>query len=1126
MTRETRPAISNTPRLVAAALAATLLLAATLSAAVPGSLAAPPTAPPRPIQALVLGDQQVIYTGDTPLSVEPGVYWDTSPATARVAVVVDDAGPHLLVEPGPTDEVRLIVQLDGEPVAVRKESLRTSEAIQGHTVALRAAQDEVLETLDARGIQVRMQRRYVYAYNGLSVTARAGDRKAIAETPGVRAVHPDRQIQALLPESVPLVGAPAVWAMTDTGGQPVTGAGVRVAVVDTGIDYDHPDLGGPGFPNTRVITGYDFVADNADPWDDWGHGTHVAGIVGASGGVTGVAPGASLMAYKVVNAETGHAETSDTIAAIERALDPDGDPGTDDGAHVINISLGDLGHPDDPLSQACDNAVTAGAVVVAGAGNSGPYYQSITSPGVARKAIGVGATTKADALWTFSSRGPGPAGWAIKPDLVAPGVNISSTIPGGYTYGTGTSSSTPHVAGAAALLRQLHPAWSPEQVQAALMNTALDLGRNPFEQGAGRLQVDQAAATPALVLPPSLRLGRVDPAQPIWTHQEALTVENASTATVTYTLSIVGSFPAGVTRAVSPAQVAVGPGSSAPVTLTVTVDTATVPDQTTDPFAYWGAVRAVPIGHAAPALRVPFAFLKAPLLRLHVDEAPISAMFLRHGDPLVSRYVAPATTTSDHLLTAGTYDVVVQYQQPYAYVLQTIELTQTAEVTLARAAAVHQVRIAFTDENDQTVAPTHAFHRFMRGGNGWLVSESAATEPIAEVLWFSDVPATYVWERTVADADPTDVAYRQWHGRAEGVSGDLEFLTDPTDLARVDHPLRAVPGATAYTFWELIGYATPYYAYMVGPTPSTVPVPYVRRAYYRTPPSGHELYAVRLALPDPEPSLWEGAFQSPWLQLDADRHLTWQQPAGEMSPYYRVPAGGAEPLGLGPIHWFARFANDAPDSVRLAPSEGSRLFYRAYQGGDGSWELSQPYELWRDGALVQAGDVGADTGSSQVLVSLPVSGTYSMTLPFTYTLGATDGMTGHGRVVAVFDTRQAATDANPPVVEVLRVLEDGQPTDVVAGPAELRLVVTDAVDAAPVVSVDYDAGGGWAPVAVAKTGDEYTASLPGLVDGTAVRLRIAATDASGNVLTHILEPAYLVRWRRVYLPLALKGVSL
>jgi PKD repeat protein len=212
------------------------------------------------------------------------------------------------------------------------------------------------------------------------------------------------------------------------------------------------------------------------------------------------------------------------------------------------------------------------------------------------------------------------------------------------------------------------------------------------------------------------------------------------------------------------------------------------------------------------------------------------------------------------------------------------------------------------------------------------------------------------------------------------------------------------------------------------------------------------------------------------------------------------------------VHCFARFGIDTPDVIRLVATEGRSLFYRAYQGGDVSWEMRQPYELRQGSTLVQVGDIGLSTGGSQVLVTLPASGTYSLTLPFTYTLGSTELVTGHGRAVAQFDTTRYATDADPPFMKVLRLLQNNQPADVASGPVELRLIVSDTVDAAPAVSVAYDVGAGWVPVAVTQAGEQYTATLPTLAAGADPRLRIIVSDASGNALTHYLEPAYLVRY--------------
>jgi subtilisin family serine protease len=1078
-----------------------------------------------------IGGQRLAYSGDISIVDETRVYWDQQPSKTDVILAFDSNEAHMQIVPEAADEVRLIVQLQDVPLAVRRAQGITREAARNYTDSLVAAQDTVMGSLAAQGIPARLKRRFTYVYNGLAITTRDGDKEAIAKTPGVRAVYPDYQVHASLKESVPLVGAPTVWAMRDSSNRPVIGTGVRVAIIDTGIDYNHTDLGGEGFPNTRVITGYNFIADNFDPWDDQGHGTFVAGVVGANGGVVGMAPDASLMAYKIFDAQA-YGIDSDIIAAIERSLNPDGNLATDDGAQVLNLSLGDVGHPDDPLSQACDNAVLAGAVVVVAAGNSGPFYYSADSPGLARRVISVGATTKGDSLWTYSSRGPVRGSWAIKPDMVAPGVAITSTIPGNSYYsGDGTSAAAPHVAGAAALLLQLHPDWSPEWIQAALMNTALDLGRSPYQQGAGRLRVDKAATTSALILPTSLSLGRVEDTQAVWTRQQSITFQSVSSEVTTYTLSWTGSFPAGVTTTLSASQVVLPPGASKDVMMTLHVEVAKVPDKSNDPYAYWGALRADPSEASLPSLRVPFAFVKAPMLRLTVSELPASVMFISNN-PLTSRYASPVTLTSDYLLPTETYSVGVQYQastssstqafsQPYAYVIGNADLSSSGyvELNLPRSAATHQARIAFTDESGNEGTPNHALHRFMWGGNGWIVSELAGTAPISEITRFSDVPSTFTWERTVADANPLSSAYRQWHGRAVGISADLEFLTTPSDFARIDHPLRALTSANAYAFQETIGFQRPTYGVMIGPEVPTITLPYERPAYYRTPPADHELYVSRLAMPSPVNSFLEGVLATPWLQLDSEGRLGWRLPFSAEQFYWKVNSGGSEPMGLGPLHWFARFDNPSPTAIRMVPAIGANMFFRAYQGGDVSWELHQAFELHNAaGDLVGSGDIGPYTGGSTITIGLGASGAYSMTLPFTYTLGT---QTAQGRIIASFNTTLA--DPNPPYFKVLRILEADQPVDVASEAVELRMVITDATGTAPTVSVAYDVGSGWQSVGATRSGEVYTSYLPIFPDGTSVHLRIIATDAAGNKLIQYLEPAYLVSWHRLYLPTIYKG---
>lgn len=345
------------------------------------------------------------------------------------------------------------------------------------------------------------KRAYRHAFNGVALEAAPDSLNSLRALPFVEAVYPDVEVRAALDTSVPHIGASQAW--TTYG---VTGAGVRVAIIDTGVDYAHADLGGCLGAGCKVIGGYDFVNDDTNPADDHGHGTHVAGIVAADGALKGVAPDASLVAYKVLNAG-GSGWSSDIIAAIDTAADPDGNPATDDGAHVINLSLGGWGDPDDAMSQAIDNVTQQGVVAVVAAGNSGPYEQSIGSPGTARRAITVGATDDNDAIARFSSAGPvvWPGGALLKPDIVAPGVSICSArwatawpgnecVDAQHVALSGTSMATPHVAGVAALLRQQHPGWSPTQIKLALRNTALNLNVPTTIQGYGRVQPLQALA--------------------------------------------------------------------------------------------------------------------------------------------------------------------------------------------------------------------------------------------------------------------------------------------------------------------------------------------------------------------------------------------------------------------------------------------------------------------------------------------------------------------------------------------------------------------------------------------------------------------------------------------------------
>src|SRR5262249_8317180 len=239
-------------------------------------------------------------------------------------------------------------------------------------------------------------------------------------------------------------------------GPGASGAGITVAIVDSGIDWRHPDLGGAFGPGARVRGGFDFVNDDADPMDDFGHGTHVAGLVAGNGRVHGIAKEARVLADKVLDGR-GQGRTSDVLAALDLLADPDGDPLTNDAPSVVNLSLGGPASENDPLLPAIRVLRERGILCVVAAGNAGPGLGTTGSPGPSPDALTVGASDAADAPASWTSRGPAPDR-SVKPDLVAPGLDVCSTWLGGGTRSlSGTSMAAAVASGAAALLFAANP---------------------------------------------------------------------------------------------------------------------------------------------------------------------------------------------------------------------------------------------------------------------------------------------------------------------------------------------------------------------------------------------------------------------------------------------------------------------------------------------------------------------------------------------------------------------------------------------------------------------------------------------------------------------------------------------
>lgn len=434
------------------------------------------------------------------------------------------------------DGLKLIVDYRGE----RPEARDRLRAADGTDVGHRFPRLGAEAVTTAKGDAAAAWKALTRADGG------AGAGEPLAAEAGVKRVWLDGVRRASLDVSVPQIGAPAAW---DAG---YKGDGVKIAVLDTGVDETHPDLAG------QVVASENFTPA-ADAEDRYGHGTHVASIAAGTGAksdgrLTGVAPGAKLLAGKVLD-DDGYGDDSGILAGFEWAAGQ--------GADIVNLSLGGGDTPEvDPLEEAI-NRISAdeGVLFAVAAGNDGQLgSHTVSSPGSADAALTVGAVGPNGGLADFSSRGPRIGDSAVKPDVTAPGVAITAAAapgsvieqevgqnPEGYLTIDGTSMATPHVAGAAALLAQQHPDWTGQQLKAALSASAKPAAkRGAFGQGAGLIASDQAVGQSVVTEPTSLSFGRQE-----WPHQDdepvtkQITYRNLGAEDVTLSLSTSTVQPGG-----------------------------------------------------------------------------------------------------------------------------------------------------------------------------------------------------------------------------------------------------------------------------------------------------------------------------------------------------------------------------------------------------------------------------------------------------------------------------------------------------------------------------------------------------------------------------------------------------
>ncbi len=358
-----------------------------------------------------------------------------------------------------------------------------------------------------------LERRDLWIIRGVALIARPQFVRQLINTPGLAEIRLDEYTQYLSPSDMAVreatgggnptwgltqIRAPEVWASLG-----ISGTGAVVAIVDTGVDFLHPALANRYYGNlglgrfNHAIAWYDVVNGGIYPYDDEGHGTHVAGTVVGEGNI-GVAPGAQWMGVKVLDGGGGGYE-SWVHAGFQWILAPGGDPAR--APDVVNNSWGTSQPTNRAFETDIQTLLAADIFPVFAAGNEGPEPESLRAPASLPGVFAVGANDADEDVASFSSRGPSPWG-ETKPYIVAPGVNILSALPGGvYGQNSGTSMATPHVVGVVALMRAVSPTIAVAAMAQVLTETSVPLTTTTPNNDSGWGRLDSFAAVVAVARP-------------------------------------------------------------------------------------------------------------------------------------------------------------------------------------------------------------------------------------------------------------------------------------------------------------------------------------------------------------------------------------------------------------------------------------------------------------------------------------------------------------------------------------------------------------------------------------------------------------------------------------------------
>ncbi len=663
---------------------------------------------------------------------------------------------------------------------------------------------------------VEVRNKFYKTFFGVSITVPSEMLPMIQHLPYVKAIHFDREAYAKIEPGITLIGADKVWETFGTQGE-----GVRIGIIDSGIDYLHPALGGGFGPGFKVAGGYDVINKDSDPMDDYGHGTHVAGIISADADTfKGVAPKATLYAYKVLNAD-GIGLDSDILEGIELTVDPDQDGDLSDKLDIVNMSLGsDGGSPTDPTSIAVNNATMLGVLFCIAAGNSGArtpvegkennyFYDgsaTISSPGTAGLAITVGASDIFDKLAVFSSRGPNKISFSIKPEVLAPGVDINSTyLSSGFKVMSGTSMSTSMVTGVAALIKSIHPSWSPAFIKSAIVNTAKNIDISPYLQGGGRVQAINSVSAKTLITPSTLSYGLDDPSTATWVIPETLYVFNKDTELQSYNADVAG-ISAGISINISPASFSIPADDSLMVIAALSVNNSQVLNEDQNILRYTGNVS---FNGSIDTARVPWAFVRTNRLVITTSEPNAfffgysNESFIVSSDKKMVGWTSP-TRAEVYAPAKGRYEFFTLFRNPAGVSKivfnENISINNNAaDLFLDAAIAVNPLVYHGVDHQGNSLgayrAPQHSLMTSLPNFGDLTTTFPGGSDTVL----LSTVSGNHSFKPFELQIDLVDT--KSFHiaqfERFTGMNGSRTAVNSPTDYIQQHFRIKVPPGITS-----------------------------------------------------------------------------------------------------------------------------------------------------------------------------------------------------------------------------------------------------------------------------------------------------------------------------------------